>query len=65
VEIGSVFSKLAFSTELNNTFHSIKYHLCKKQEHLEHGFPVRTELVFKGILPANQKFHGVVRLFLR
>jgi hypothetical protein len=47
VEIDSHFSKKAYSGELKRHMYVLEeYHLCKKQEHLGHCFPVRVELVF-------------------
>jgi hypothetical protein len=57
VEIGSVSSKLAYSAELKkHMFHSKDNHLFKKQEHVEHCFLVRTELVLRVLLLAIQAF---------
>jgi hypothetical protein len=37
---------------------------CQRLQNLAHFFPVRIELLLKGILPANQNIQGDVRLFL-
>jgi hypothetical protein len=51
VEIGSLSSKEAYSADFKkHMYHSKENHLCYQLQHLEHRFPVKIELVFKGIL---------------
>jgi hypothetical protein len=37
---------------------SKEIHECYIEEHPEHSFPVKTELVFERMLPSNQKYQG-------
>jgi hypothetical protein len=48
VEIGSFYSKQAYSAEVKKHIDlSKENHLCLKLQHLANWFPVRTELVFE------------------
>jgi hypothetical protein len=62
--LGCLCSKEAYSVELKKHIFSKEIHFCQRQEQLENSFPVRIQVVLKGILPANHSFQGREKLIL-
>jgi hypothetical protein len=65
VDIGSVCYKLAYSAKLKKHKNlSKENHVCQKQEHLAHCFPVSIEVVFERNTLANHSFQFRLWLML-
>jgi hypothetical protein len=65
VEVGCLCSKYAYSAEWKKHMYlSKENHLHYKLQHQGQCFPVKIELVFKGILPATLIFLDGDKLFL-